>query len=304
MAVKYRFSGHQTFPFRYSWLTKGVRALDADPGVFFCDDAIVTLGVGKNMVASIRFWCEALKLAVVDGRAHKGGPTILGTRLLGKGGWDPYLEDPGTLWLLHWLLVEREDIASTWYLTFTQWTRETFTRPEMLGWVQQVAEEAADARTSTSSLRRDVDVFIRTYVPSRIDNRRAMEEAFDCPLVELRLIGELDGGIYHFSRGPKPTLPTEVFAYALSRFWNREAREQETLSFERLMYGPGSPGAAFKLTESAMAKKLEALAAWSGVRYDETGGLRLLIKRNLAEPLEPMDCLDRYYQGRAKEAAA
>ena len=51
--IKYKFSGHQTFVFRYGWLEKGVRGVHACPTLFAEDDALVRLGVGKNMVSSI-----------------------------------------------------------------------------------------------------------------------------------------------------------------------------------------------------------------------------------------------------------
>ena len=57
--IQHSFSGHETFPFRYPWLKKGFDAVRENPGVFSCDDAITTLGVGKNMVSSIRHWCLA-----------------------------------------------------------------------------------------------------------------------------------------------------------------------------------------------------------------------------------------------------
>ena len=50
------FAGHETFPFRYTWLKKGVDAVGKDPEVFGREDAMVTFGVGKNMVSSIRHW--------------------------------------------------------------------------------------------------------------------------------------------------------------------------------------------------------------------------------------------------------
>jgi hypothetical protein len=52
----FSFSGHETFVFRYTWLKKAVDAVSFDPRIFGQDDAIVTLGVGKNMVRSIRHW--------------------------------------------------------------------------------------------------------------------------------------------------------------------------------------------------------------------------------------------------------
>ena len=304
MSPRYRFSGHETFPFRYPWPLKGVRGLLRDPGLFFREDAIVTLGVGKNMVASIRFWLEALGLAVIDGRARLGYPTDLGRKLLGEGGWDPYLEDPATLWLLHWQLVDSPEIASTWSLVFSNWTRSTFTRAELLDWLEEVAQDAGNQRTSPNSLRRDLEVFIRTYVRGRPQRRRSIEDTFDCPLAELGLIRAAGHDFYWLGRDIRSNLPVEVFAYALASYWKAHADEQQTLTFERLLYGRGSPGAAFKLSETGLAAHVESLPSRSGFDYDETGGLRLVIRRERARNREPIRLLESYYARHAEEAAA
>ena len=77
--------------------------------MFGRSDAPVIIGVGKNMVRSIRFWGLAAKLLVEDPEAPNRRspglvPTRVGHALFGEMGWDPFMEDPGTLWLLHWLL--------------------------------------------------------------------------------------------------------------------------------------------------------------------------------------------------------
>ena len=66
MVKKYKFSGHQTFAFRYGWLEKGVRAAAECPTVFAEEDALVRLGVGKNMVESIRHWCLVTQMLEED----------------------------------------------------------------------------------------------------------------------------------------------------------------------------------------------------------------------------------------------
>jgi len=60
---KPKFSGHQTFAFRYGWLEKGYNFVK-DNRKFNDDDAIVGLGVGKNMVESIKYWCGATEESV------------------------------------------------------------------------------------------------------------------------------------------------------------------------------------------------------------------------------------------------
>ena len=57
-----RFARHESFHPRYGWLKKGVDGAASDPGIFIREDAVVQLGVGKNMVRAIRFWGTAAKL--------------------------------------------------------------------------------------------------------------------------------------------------------------------------------------------------------------------------------------------------
>ena len=87
------FAGHQTFAFRYSWLKKGLDLVRSDSGSFQRDDAVVQLGVGKNMVESIRHWCLATQILEEESgtRARDLRPTELGSSLLSDNGWDPYL---------------------------------------------------------------------------------------------------------------------------------------------------------------------------------------------------------------------
>ena len=108
-AVK-SFARHETFHPRYGWFRKAYAFVEKDPGVFLRRDATVEIGVGKNMVRAIRFWGLAAKLIREDKRSRSRRvpnliPTDLGHRLFGNAGWDRYMEDPGTLWLLHWMLL-------------------------------------------------------------------------------------------------------------------------------------------------------------------------------------------------------
>src|SRR5438874_2742214 len=114
-----RFSGHESFPLRFSWLAKGVRFCAGSPEGFADPEAMVALGVGKNMVRSIRFWCIESQMIVnaAQGRATRATalrPTELGEFLFGVDGADPYLEDPATLWLVHWGLSGRASGPTTW----------------------------------------------------------------------------------------------------------------------------------------------------------------------------------------------
>jgi hypothetical protein len=54
--------------------------------------------------------------------------TDLVLSLFGDDGWDPFIEDPGTLWLLHWRLVRKPNPTSTWHLALTRWRTDRFVR--------------------------------------------------------------------------------------------------------------------------------------------------------------------------------
>ncbi len=99
---KARYSGHETFVCRYAWLPKVVTELDKKPAHFSDEDnAMIRLGIGKNMVRSAKFLPEAAQ-AIEDREDGGQRVTGFGRDLLGHDGYDQFLERPETLWLLHW----------------------------------------------------------------------------------------------------------------------------------------------------------------------------------------------------------
>ena len=110
----FSFSGHETFPLRFTWLTKAVEALGQESNAFGAEEAIATFGVGRNMVRAIRHWSLATGvLEPLEGERGAYVPSRLGALVFGPEGADPYCEDPATAWLLHWQLCHspRESYA-------------------------------------------------------------------------------------------------------------------------------------------------------------------------------------------------
>ncbi len=184
--------------------------------------------------------------------------------------------------------------ASTWHLVFTRFAESVFTRGELADWLLRCARDGGGRRTSPASVRRDLDVFIRTYLPARARARRPLEDTFDCPLTELGLLRSVDADRFELRRGPRPSLPVPVLLFAILEFWRREAPDQRTLPIERLLFDPGSPGAAFRLGGRDLVEMCERLPRRGGLRYDETAGLRLLLRDG---ECDPFDVLGDYYDG-------
>ena len=301
-ALRYKFSGHQTFAFRYGWLEKGVRGVDEHSDIFSREDALVLLGVGKNMVSSIRHWCLATQLVEPDPEAPRDRRQRLrvsevGRRLLLPKGWDPFLEDDASLWLIHWLLVTNPLIGTTWQLLFCRFHRPNFTRREVLDYVMSFLEKES-LKAKESVIARDVDCFLRTYVATPAAGSPATpEETFGCPLLELNLIQPSpDGGLFRFNIGPKPSLCTAVLAYALKEHFERARAGRNSMSVQECLYGEGSPGQAFKLDENSLVEYIELLEdeTAGAVVLDETAGLKQIYRR---KEFDPLSMLDAHYRG-------
>jgi hypothetical protein len=296
-AVQYSFSGHETFPFRYPWLKKGFDAVLADGNVFLRDDAITTLGVGKNMVRSIRHW--GLTVGVLQENAGKESGALrvseLGKLLLADDGLDPYLEDPATLWLLHWQIASNRARATTWFWTFSHFHEPEFSKEALTSALFRWTQTLGGKQVASSSLKRDVEVFLRTYVASRTNRGPVAEDSLDCPLTELGLIAQPgDGPSFQFRRGAQRSLPDGILLYAVLSFWKWFAPTSNTLAVHDLSRQPRSPGRLFKIDESSLVERLESVERQThgALSYDETAGLRQLYRR---QPLEPETALVEAY---------
>jgi len=264
-----------------------------DSAQAFVDEerAMVRLGVGKNMVRAIRFWVQATGVARPS---LKGGLCIteFGRALLSpKDGLDPFLEDRRTLWLLHWKLAGHvEEPLFAWDYLVNKWPHPEFVRTDALSVLQQEAKRL-ERQLSMVTLEQHFDVFLHTYVPTRSRKGEIQEDNLDCPLVEveyIQRIGERESGaggrresIYAFRRDPKPDVTPEVFSWCVDDFWaNRRPREQ-TLTFRDVSVAHGSPGQVFKLPETDIRERLEALENDSdGVfQYQESASVQRVIRK-------------------------
>ena len=209
------FARHETFHPRYGWFRKAYAHVAANPRAFFGDDAPVRIGVGKNMVRAIRFWGLAAKLIAEDPRSsNPRSPdlttTPVGDALFGVDGWDEYMEDPGTLWLLHWLLLAPPCHLPIWWLAFNDFHAVEFTEDDLRAAVDTQLDLAAQWRKPhLSSIKKDVGALLRTYAPPDRRRRVPIDDILDCPLRELNLISRSpDLGRYRFTVGTKVTLPS------------------------------------------------------------------------------------------------
>jgi hypothetical protein len=287
------FSGHETFTLRHGWLAKAVDAVQRDGAAFSSDDAIADLGVGKNMVRSIRHW--ALATGVLAETAGTRGANLhiteLGKLLFDEhSGVDRFNEDPNTLWVIHWKLCTNERRSTTWCWAFNLLTSIDFTREGLQDLLHTELQRRNMVGPSDGSLKRDVDCFVRCYL--RDSAAKISEDALECPLADISLIhSSSDRTLFSFNRGPQPSLSDAMFTYALAEYWNSSRPDRETISFSEIAFGFASPGLVFKLDELSLITRLERLGELTNgeLSYADTAGLRQVYRKTKRDPLKVLE---------------
>lgn len=303
-AVPYRISGHESFACRYAWLPKAVTWIEQKSDLFADEQqAMVDLGVGKNMVRAIRFWAQAAGFIEPSGKGSRFEVTALGRAILGSGGADQFLEDIRTLWLIHWKLATNPSHPLlAWDYLLNRWQDPTLSPSAA---VEALLKEAGreGQQLSTVTVQQHFETFLHTYVPTRGRKGEVQEDNLDSPLVELELLikageREADGGrreiIYAFRRDEKPDITAELFIYCIADFWTQRYSREDTLPFKTIANGHGSPGQIFKLPEEDIRARL------AGLQSDTAGVLSFSDAANLQQvrrngELDPAKLLEAIY---------
>ncbi len=220
---RYSFSGHESFQCKSLWLKKGYDYLSA--GNLFTDvDAVAKLGVGKNMVASIRFWLRAFGLTTTD-TLSPVSKYIFDT-ITGK---DPFSEDINTIWLLHFLLVASE-VASVYNLLFVEYQREKkeFTKAGLQSFIKRKCSVSEHKNLyNENTVRKDIGVLLKNYVAPY--DLKTIED-FSAQLIGLGLIVGKGNDTYGFKVSNPGDIAPEIILFALTRVKGSD----KTVSFDIL----------------------------------------------------------------------
>ena len=297
--MRLSFSGHETFPLRFSWLKKAVDAVKRDPTVFSADDALARFGVGKNMVRSIKHWARAT--GMIENASGRGAVRVtpLGEFLFGEDGADPFCEDPATLWILHWNISRTAERSTLWHFVFGHWRGGALEldalRPALRQWL---ADEHDDSPPAVSTLRRDLKCLRTSYAPGRSEKAN-LEEVVGCPLASLGIVQENEG-LYHLHQGYQTALPPDIFSYVVLDYWKRRAPDSETLALQEFLSERASPGRILLLSEDQAFALIEQFDERPDPPfvYRDSAGIRQLY-RSESGAIDPMAPLRRYYDDRA-----
>ena len=280
------FSGHDSFQCRQLWLKKGYDYIISE-GNFNDSDAVVQLGVGKNMVSSIRFWLKAFN--IVD---SKDVPTEFGRRLFDDEiGYDPFLEDEASLWLLHLQLV-KTGFSSIYSIVFNEFRKEKlfFNKDTFVNYLKRVAESDSNLSFNENTVAKDFNVFTNLY--KNVSDDKNIEDSFSGILSEVELLSSTGKGKveqFFIENNERDGLSEFVVLYAILD--NKDYGN--SIGLNSLEFNINSPGSVFALNRLGLMNKIsEIVSVFEGVTFTDQAGIKELQFKN---KFEAFTVLDKYY---------
>ena len=276
------FSGHESFACKSHWLKRGYDFVRGENN-FNDDDAVVRLGVGKNMVASIKFWLKAI------GLLKDAGLVALANHLFDDdNGKDPYLEDIGTLWLLHFLLIQT-DYATIYKTTFVDYHRQRniIEKSKLQNYIKHICFDETGYKNlyNDNTVKRDIGVMLHNYCAKNGGNVNI--EDSNSLFAPLNLICETEKNTYRFNYDTRSDVPSLIFLYALLvKFEGRNSISFEDITELALI---------FCLTNNDLLDIINYLCDLypSEIVFSDVAGIKELQFR---ATLNSIDVLDRYYK--------
>ena len=248
------------------------------------------------MVISINYWLKAFGITDSENKPAELGIKLLDTRK----GYDPYLEDLGSIWLLHYSLVSTNK-ASIYNIFFNEFRkgRIDFTKEQFLVFLKRLLEKNVHSGFNQNTIAADISVLIRNYLkPIYKEAKIDIEEDFASLMIDLDLISSYksensEGRIvdwYKTENLIRKELPIEIFLFSILNNPNYG----RSISFKELLNGYNSPGAIFCLNDEGLYNQIqEAVKKYRGITYSESAGIR---EMQIKSTINKWDLLDDYYE--------
>ena len=286
-----KFRAHDTFFIRKGWLNKGLRNVNEDAGVFMGvkGNPMDVLGIGANMVKALRYWLQAVKLTSEPAFGKKEQTFTAFGQVVYEN--DPYIEEMGTLWLIHYQLASNKDNATAWYYFFnefkaTEFTKEDFVK-QLNNYIRMNGEDVSER-----SLEDDYTCIINTYVSRMKSNPEKVqpESNIDCPYGELGLIdiANKKDKLYRKATPKKDMIhPLVVLAVIVD-----QANGKDEIKISAIQNDPCNAGKVFNLDIITLTALLYKIELMGYIKVIRTAGLDVI---RITKDLSFIECVKLYY---------
>ncbi len=287
-----KFRGHETFFIRKGWLYKGMSNVVQEPGVFqgAAGNPMDVLGIGANMVKALRYWLTTTQLTSEPrvGRRNQA-LTELGEIIFEN---DAYMEEIGSIWLVHYMLATNEEDATSWYIFFNEFNKTEFTVEDFHNALIKYVRMEDETVPSERAIEDDFTCLMNTYVPrARLNPAKVHPESnIDCPLGELGLVDVIDkrNGIYKKSVPKLDMIPQLILLSAIINSANGEKEIRiSSLQNDKLQIGK-----IFNLDSITLINALYRLETTGLIKVIRTAGLDII---RIETDMSFLDCVRAYY---------
>lgn len=291
MAMKFR--AHETFFIRKRWLSKGMKAVKNEPTAFISKEKnpMDTLGIGSNMVKSLRYWLQAVGITEEPNFGKRVQTfTPLGEKIYEH---DRYIEELGTLYLLQYRLASQEELAASWYYFYNVFNMTEFNRNDFVAGLNGYVIDANGKSAAMRSLTDDFNCIIGTYVPRyKTDpGKVSPENNIDCPFGELGLVDIVDknGKVYRkVSPSAESIDPWVILAVLMD-----QAAGATEVGLNELLTAPKNIGKVFNLDTITMIDALREAEKTGAVKIIRTAGLDVV---RIDKSYTFNECVEKYYE--------
>jgi hypothetical protein len=256
-------TGHQSFYLRQSWLSKAVNAIingvDIFSGVELIN-AIDTLGIGSNMVKSLRYW---IKISNIVEYSNKSYMVTDEARQLFES--DNTLQSKVSKWIIHIWLCKN---LPSWEQFFVRDKLSSFTKEQLMNRLNIVLHEEG-SNYSLKTIKEQIDIFLNMY---RYKDINDPEENNISPLATLQIIEQINQDEYRFRIMHEQDVPSEVILYILCK-----EQSQQQISFDESFE---LVKRFIKIDYYSLRKIIEKLENKGFLNFDRAVGLNNIIIQN------------------------
>lgn len=290
MSMKFR--AHDTFFIRKGWLSKGMKHVQAKQDVFVDknENPMDVLGIGANMVKALRYWLQVVGLTEEQNRGRRNQIfTELCTAVFEN---DRYIEELGTLYLLHYKLVTNKEEATAWYYFFNDFAMSEFSKEDFVTALQGYVIMHDEDSVAIRSLNDDFACIVNTYLPryKTNPNRVSPENNIDCPFGELGLIDILNKKEKTYRKATPSANsfnPWVVLAVIMD-----QAEGRDEIALNELLTAPKNIGRVFNLDAITMLDILHSIEKTGEIKIIRTAGLDII---HLNHIYTFQECVNNYY---------
>lgn len=282
MDIKLKLKRHESFSIREGWLAKGIRNVKENSKTFSSAEATDILGIGTNMVKSLKYWMSATCLITEENRE-----SVLSEFGSLIDNYDPYLEDIFSWWLIHIKMMLNVDDAYIYNLFFNKCGKKSFSKRDIY---EQLSLNLNNEKLEYNEniLQDEVNMIIKTYaIDEKIDNP---ENNFISPLSELNLIKKIDRDTYERNKPEYRNLNYLIIFYLIEQLVN----DKDYISIDELLKIDNSPAKLLNLDKNLINEYLDEMKRNGLVIINRTAGLNMVY---FQKKLSLEDIMKEYFEG-------